>query len=411
MKIITDNNKYSVLYNTNVNFIIKNKIVKITSADIVSMAYICNYDTMTYPIFRIRIYSDLNIITELCDNPDDINVKISMDGNIYRMSENGSPVPVAAASSISFQLKGYIENKNIPTSTMDLYKDGIKIKNDMNNNIKYPIEVYCYNYDLIHSAKAVTQSIYKNMSLDTAIKDMFARVQNEPISLDPIDNHTKYKQILIPSLNLVDSLVYLELYYGLYKKGAQVFGDIDKTYVCSIDTSSIPNNVLPIYVSSGNNNSDVSGLKKDNLSSSYKMCTLASNVSITTESDIEKVMNGSYVASIDYKDNKLNIEAIDKFKEEKTITVPHTLHQYNNDFIAGMQAARINERITTIDVAGVGYDVFSMKINSRYNFIFESPMRGFDINKLYRPCYGVHIFTNMDADLFIAESTFTMCTN
>ena len=128
--------------------------------------------------------------------------------------------------------------------------------------------------------------------------------------------------------------------------------------------------------------------------------------------DIEKTINGSYVSDINVKNGQLNVADLDKkLKDNELISVPKILHSYQNQFVSDMMAASINERITRIDMTGTGFDVFSLKNNSRYNFVFESPIRGFDINRLYRASFATHVFSNLDADLFIAQSAFTMCTN
>ena len=73
---------------------------------------------------------------------------------IYRMNDKKkSPVPVSYANEICFNLKGYIENKNIPTSKFDQYEFGIKKTSDLNTNVKVPIEIYCYNDNLVHLMK------------------------------------------------------------------------------------------------------------------------------------------------------------------------------------------------------------------------------------------------------------------
>lgn len=336
-----------------------------------------------------------------------------MDANVYKLSQNNdSPVPVSKATSFSIYLKGYIENKNIPTSVMDQYKDGTKTKNDLNEEIKYPIEIFLYDDEMIHKTKDSVQSIYKDTSLKPIIESMVSAVQKNPIHIDPLDNQEKYHQVLIPGMNFVDAMAYIERYYGIYKKGTQVFMDVDGSYISSIDTSMVTSTINPVYVSSSYNNSDLIGLRKDTSNNSYKMFVLFNNVSVLTETDIEKTINGSYVSDINVKNGQLNVTDLDKkLKDDELISVPKILHSYQNQFVSDMMAASINERITRIDMTGTGFDVFSLKNNSRYNFVFESPIRGFDINRLYRASFATHVFSNLDTDLFIAQSSFTMCTN
>jgi hypothetical protein len=43
--------------------------------------------------------------------------------------------------------------------------------------------------------------------------------------------------------------------------------------------------------------------------------------------------------------------------------------------------------------------------------MFDSPLRGMKIASFYRATFACHVLTNMDADLFIANSTFNFRSN
>ena len=73
--------------------------------------------------------------------------------------------------------------------------------------------------------------------------------------------------------------------------------------------------------------------------------------------------------------------------------------------------ARISERITRVDVSGVGFHIGKLKINSRYNLIFESPIRGMSINQFYRATTVSHVISNLSSDLFVAQTTMNLCSN
>ena len=123
--------KFVTLYKPNISLVLPNDTISVSNSEIVSVAFIHNYDTMTYPIIRIRLYSDISVIQTLCESPNDIEVRGSFTGMIYKMNdEKKSPVPVSPVNEISFKLKGYIENKNIPTSKFDQYEFGIKKTTD-----------------------------------------------------------------------------------------------------------------------------------------------------------------------------------------------------------------------------------------------------------------------------------------
>jgi hypothetical protein len=93
------------------------------------------------------------------------------------------------------------------------------------------------------------------------------------------------------------------------------------------------------------------------------------------------------------------------------ISVPDLLHKTKNKYIAETYNARVSERITKIDISGVGFDIGKLKINSRYNLIFESPIRGMNMNQLYRATTVSHVISNLDSNLFIAQTVMNLCSN
>lgn len=410
----------------------KTETIRVSNSEIVSIAIIHNYDTATFPIIRIRLYSDLTVMEKLTQYPDQIYVNMTMNGNVYMMNDDKkSPVPVSAAENLSFSMKGYIENKNTPTSIMDRYDQGIKKKSDLNTTRKVPIEIYCYDDELMHFLRRKASSIFKNMSLTSVVETIFRKQGIVDFEMDPFQNQDKYKQILIPNLNINETLSFFDSVYGLYNKGAQVYGDTDKLYICdsSAENKSKP---LPIYVESYKNNSDMGGMSKRG--SIYRMTTKATNVSVISETDIEKVLNSENVNAINVnslsvesasmvklfpdseKDNtKRVVSSVNRDKYIKIardkITTPDILHKSINNHIAETYNARISERITKVDVSGVGFDIGKMKINSRYNLIFESPIRGMSVNQMYRATTVSHVISNLDSDLFIAQTVMNLCSN
>ena len=190
---------------------------------------------------------------------------------------------------------------------------------------------------------------------------------------------------------------------------------------------------LPIYVDSYKSGSDMGGMVK--YGDVYQMSTKAINVSVISETDIEKVLNAENITSVNV--NTLDVESVAMVKlfpdtetdsaeritsttdinkyikilRDKKITTIDILHKSMNTHLAEMFNARISERITRVDVSGVGFDIGKLKINSRYNLIFESPIRGMSINQFYRATTVSHVISNLSSDLFVAQTTMNLCSN
>ena len=63
--------KYVTLYKPYLSIVLPDDTLTISDSDIVSISFIHNYDTMTYPIVRVRLYSDISVIQSICDKPDE----------------------------------------------------------------------------------------------------------------------------------------------------------------------------------------------------------------------------------------------------------------------------------------------------------------------------------------------------
>lgn len=432
---------YSVLYKINLTLSTKSENnvhenIKIPSSDIVSISFINEYDTATFPIIRVRLYSDLKVIEQLTSAPDNIYVNIRFDGRIYDMNtsdDKKSPTPVTGACDKTLFLKGYIENKNILVNKFDSYDNGIKRDESLNIDRKVPIEIYCYNSEMIHFTKQRSPSIFKDMSISSVITSLFRKQGSLKYQIDPIQNQNRYNQILIPNLDINETLSFFDEKYGLYPAGAQVYGEDDILYITTSDVNN-GSKPLPIRVESYKSNGDMGGMRKIN-NTMYQMNTKADNVSIVSETDIEKVLNTEYTSAINLNDMSVDTTVLSKLYKDldkdisnrvsrsvmmdrckkliynNLLQSPNILHKTVNQYVASMYNARITERITRIDISGVGFDIFKLKINSRYNIIFDSPIRGMSINQVYRASVVSHVISNLDSDLFIANTTMSLCSN
>lgn len=409
---------YVTMYTPSLNLLVNNETINLSNSEIVSISFIHNYDTASYPIIRLRIYADLTKIQQICENPDSILVRGCLNGGIYKMNQNteNESTLVKAVKSINISLKAYIEMKNIPSSTYDQYEDRKKKESDLNVNVKSPLELYCYNEQLVHYMKKRANSIYKDTSIGTVLHDILQQANVYNAEIDPITNPKKYNQVLIPNMNIIQSISFIDHYYGLYKKGGMMYGDLDKLYIANTDVYN-GTTPIPIYVESYKNNNDSSGMTRIN--NDYQFYIMAPNVSIRSESDIERVLHGPKLASINLMDmNDIDIiELTNLFEEIKSLSLsenietPNLLHKTQNKYIGTSYVARLDERITKVDVSGTGFDIMRITPKTRFNLIFASPIRGIKIDKQYRATFVCHVLSSTDSGKFIAQTTMNLCTN
>lgn len=408
---------YLTMYTPHISISVGDDVINLSNSDIVSISFIHNYDTATYPIVRLRIYSDLTTIQKICEHPNDIFVRGVLNGGIYKMNQNedSEPALVKAVSSINIMYNAYIETKNIPSSTFDQYEDGKKKESDLNVNVKSPLELFCYNQQMIHNMKKRCNSIYKNTSIGTVLQDILHQA-GIYADIDPVTNSKKYDQILIPNMSVIQAVSFIDNFYGLYNKGGMIYGDLDKLHITSTDINN-NTNTIPIYVESYMNNSDSPGMTR--IQDNYYYNIMAPNISIRSETDIERVLHGPRLATINLNDmSDVDIIHLSNLFDDikslpltEAIEVPNILHKTQNKFIGTSFVARLDEHITKIDVSGYGFDISKMTPKSRYNIVFASPMRGLKIDKRYRATYVCNVLKLTSTGQFVAQTTMNLCTN
>ena len=408
--------RYQVMYRTTISLSVNGVNYSIPTSDIISVSIIHNYDTMTFPMIRLRVYTDLELIQNVTEYADQIEMIGNFDAGIYLLKDDQTkPTLVNGATSFSFNMKAYIEHKNNPTSVMDQYRDGKKITLDLNETPKYTLELYGYNQSLVHYMRRQTQSVYKNMCMTSIIENMMSRGSVNQYHMDPLNQNRCFDQVLIPNLSVMQALAFFDTYYGLYEKGAHVYGDMDQLYITNA-SSEVYGNIIPIRVGESQSNSDMIGLKKYN-DSSYEMYVLYHNVNVLSESDIERILQSEHIGAVNVNTNEIQTASLEELYQYKTNTIdgsqsiPNILHKHVNPFIASSNAARIKEKITKINVSAIGFDIAKMKINSRYNILFDSSLRSRNIQGLYRPSFVNHVISNNNDELFVATTTMQLCKN
>lgn len=413
---------YNVLYKLN-GWIASGPTFRqqLSGSDIVSISIINQYDSATYPIIRVRVYADMNMIENINENPDDTMVGITLTGGVYKTDQDSNTTSlVYPTNEISFSGYGYIENKNIPVSKFDQFKQGLKDATDLNVDSKVPFEIYVFWPDVIHAMRSKTHAVYRDSTIATVCEDILTNLVGLPsnrITIDPIQNQKRYDQILIPNLTAIDAFSYFDRVYGLYPHGGLLFMDHQNQMYLSDTAAHNGTTTIPIYVRTEKND----GMNESGMFYSggiYQAQTQSVNVSVLTESDIERVMNPERLSDINVNTLQMNYTDLDKLIQSANLSryiapieQKNILHKTDRTTLSVQEAARINEKITQIDLSAGGIDVSLFKPNSRVNLVFESPIRGLKIADAYRIRYASHVFSNTSGQLFVPQTVMKLCTN
>lgn len=416
---------YSPLYEFDVS--INNNTstpIILSKDDIVSIAIVQDFDNAVFPMIRIRLYTDIDTLTYLNEDPNNLDLCISSIVGVYELNEN-QEVTDRVIDSHAFniatdvKLKCYLENKNTPYTTYDNYQQGLQKDDSLNSKTKTPITLYCYDYNAIRNSKRKVSSIYKNTTLFEIVNHMATECEIENFKCIPFDNNEKYDQILIPNLSFIDALVYLDGYYGLYESGAMLTGHNPGYLVLTSSQRDYVGirNIVNINVTSYKAGNSFSGLVVSDLGafSDNRISTPDTSVVVKSKTDIEQTVNPKLFSSINVDnfsvDSSILSETFDN-SDASNIEVPSIIHKTKNKFLASMYKTRVEEVNTQIDVSinALTYHQYLLpSAISRFMFSFDNAIRGIDINRYYRPQKINTVFTNIGSGKFSIQVTVQLC--
>jgi hypothetical protein len=179
-----------------------------------------NYEQHVFPVLQVDMLLDADYYRKIQKNADTVKFMIS----IKRFKFSGSADEVGSFFDTivnNVLLKGYdIDRK-------PLYRD----KNE-DNQKKFPMQVVAFVSKHVNLNKELINKIILNQDMKNTLLNLLntAGVSSN-VLFSPPDNTVKYEQIIIPPLNLTNTIEYLQTVYGIYNEGLDLFFDFKTYYI------------------------------------------------------------------------------------------------------------------------------------------------------------------------------------
>jgi hypothetical protein len=108
--------------------------------------------------------------------------------------------------------------------------------NEQENNVAdtvklIPFQIVGIPEDLIQKNTLVINEIYENARMDDILVNILSKVETDKIFMDPSDNFDREEALIIPPMNIVPAIKYLQEVYGIYNAGISLFFDFEGTYL------------------------------------------------------------------------------------------------------------------------------------------------------------------------------------
>jgi hypothetical protein len=95
----------------------------------------------------------------------------------------------------------------------------------------FPYQIVGIPQELIEKNATVINEVYQDARMDDILVNILSRVEGGRVFVDPSDNVDRIQSLIIPPMNVVPAIKYLQEVYGVYDAGLSLFFDFDGAYL------------------------------------------------------------------------------------------------------------------------------------------------------------------------------------
>jgi len=210
---------FGCIFNSDNSYLeLKDAIVRLTIHSL--------YEEYVYPVIQAELIMNRPDMLNIQRNFEEIKFKI----NIKRCKATEEDKPSVSMS------ERFVNNKILLPIDMDMnVVDQVRNKETAVDN-DYKITLDMMPQELLEVNKSLIGAILNNVTMEDVIYYCYGRVaSSKKLLFNKPDNVKVYKQVILPSLNLTNTIEYLQKVYGIYSSGIRIYFDFNKYYLLSKD--------------------------------------------------------------------------------------------------------------------------------------------------------------------------------
>jgi hypothetical protein len=187
----------------------------------------------SFPLFVIDIMTTQQIRDIMRDNDISINLKIDKySDSDSELSEDSNEIPIIEERIVDTNIRIY----NKPYMSSSNYKEEDDENSDGMSDVMrvFPYQLSGIPDELVAKNDKIVNEVYDNAKINDVLVHLISQVEDNEIYIDNSDNSERFRSLLIPPLNIIPALRYLQNIYGVYNSSLGIFFDLNKTYVYKI---------------------------------------------------------------------------------------------------------------------------------------------------------------------------------
>lgn len=390
--------------------------IELDHSNILTVEYVNDYEFNLMAILKVTLRVDVRRRLWILKNKKEIVVKFEFDKfGMDTDIEN----PITSPEEVwNLEFSVHFNDEDEATD-IKVLEERLALNESTDFNLNYIdeenyyetqnlLDIYLFNPKLLKASRKTVNRVYTNSTIQNVIGEILTQTKHKNVLMSKLENDEVYRELLLPANPAYKDLIYLDQYYGLYKKGALIYYDIDTLYIL-------------------NSNGKVTAKREDEWTeTSFMISTLDQSVPgngmirvqgenifypTITEMDInpqkfsisKNVELGSEAKMVVTDDVTINVyEADQSYIDERNERI--TFIKKENKYTGEVIKTRMEENECIIYINGDNLDINAFTPNKTFRVIFDEPLKHEKYGKNeYRLAYAYH-YIKLETEHYMSSS-------
>ena len=394
-------------------FMLGSKNVKMTNTNVLSIEKIDDFDFNMRSILKVSLHIDIRKKLWIIKNKSKITAKFALD--IIGVDTEDEEDIIDPESVFNSQFAVYLNDEDDAVDA-DSMADGIEFQegDDFQENdteedgyfsSENSLDVYLFDKNQIASSNKPVNLVFTKANMNQMVGYILTSTKHKKVLMSPLENTKIYKELLIPSDKAYRGLIYLDQYYGFYKRGAVIFYDTDILYIIN------PNGKCTAWkkkewkettflITSHRDSTPGNGMVRKQKQKKYYVNLPEDNVSPQSTSTSKNDNYGSCAKVIFTDSTRIdNANADQSYMGNRNEDIIY-IRKDDNQFMASMAKARMEENESILRINGDNWDIRAFTPNKQYRVVFQDTRKQKKYGKyLYRISYAYHFLKAEDGEM------------
>ena len=384
-------------------------ILTIPNIRLVSMYIEENFETHMFPLFKIKLILEDDLYYTIMRNKDTCKIYLRIDKFYYlqNQTEKSTYKPY-----INGMFDIIIDDDREDFEIMDKKKEDTSFTSIKESNLNDPeeidmeLELYLFS-SVVKDTKVNVNKILDNATVLDAVQYLMSVSKVNNLLMSQPDNDTVYNTLVLPPLSILKSLMFIDTYYGIYKKGTMIWFGLNNSYIIPYEGECKAwkkgeNKITNIVINGrGNTHHSIVMGKIHNQKYTFVVGD-SSTISIENASISNDYINANELQTVDSYDGSMKVTESNTATEYSNF-IKFFVNKTLNKFISSMYAGRTSALNTVINIRLCDFDLDDFTPNKQFKFLFEYS----EYSKKYKGSYllsRIATTFSKEGDDFVVDS-------